>query len=669
MRLALVLLASVATSSVGAAYAQTPGQVEEDRPDVVIITGIGPARTSDELIAHTTALDANDVAERLAGGLGDTLAGLPGISSSAFAPGASRPIIRGLGEQRVQVLSNGIGIVDASTASPDHAVTADPLGVERIEILRGPAALAYGGGATGGVVNVIDGLIVERKPEKVFSGAVYGALTSADEGKQVAGRISGVMGDFVGVLNGSYLDAGDVEIPGFALSATAREEAILDGADPADFASGTLPNSAVENQAINAGLSWVGDNGFIGAAVRRLDQTYGTVAEETVFIDLEQTRYDIRGGLNFDGGWLESIVASGSTVDYAHTEFEGPGEPGTEFTNEGWEARLEARHASLGGFEGTVGIQASDRDFAANGDESVISPTTTQQTGLFFFENYDRGEWGLEGGLRYDTVDVENVFGGKRSFEPWNASFGAHMHVGEHVFLGASIAATERAPTDLELFADGPHLATAQFLVGDSTLDTEKGVNLELTARWEDDAFNIAGTIYRYDFDRFIYLEDTGLVEPGEEDDLPIFNYVEAGAELNGFELQADAELGSAFGIDWKIDGSADFVRAKLNSGENLPLIPPLTINAGLEGQMSGVTARIEAQYAAEQDDVAPFETPTDSYTTLDARIGFEVADGVRLLLEGRNLTDEEVRLHTSPLKEIAPQPGRNFRVALRAEF
>ena len=243
------------------------------------------------------------------------------------------------------------------------------------------------------------------------------------------------------------------------------------------------------------------------------------------------------------------------------------------------------------------------------------------------------------------------------------------MHVGEHIFLGASIAATERAPTDLELFADGPHLATAQFLVGDSTLDTEKGVNLELTARWEDDAFNIAGTIYRYDFDRFIYLEDTGLVEPGEEDDLPIFNYVEAGAELNGFELQADAELGSAFGIDWKIDGSADFVRAKLNSGENLPLIPPLTINAGLEGEMSGVTARIEAQYAAEQDDVAPFETPTDSYTTLDARVGFEVADGVRLLLEGRNLTDEEVRLHTSPLKEIAPQPGRNFRVALRAEF
>lgn len=676
MRLASRLFVSVAIAAiiVPAAFAQTapdapPDDAADSGGDVVIVTGIGPARASDELIANTTSLDAEALTDRLSGGLGDTLAGLPGISSSAFGPGASRPIIRGLGAERVQVLANGIGVVDASAASPDHATTSDPLGAERIEILRGPASLAYGGGATGGVVNVIDGLIVESKPDQNFSGSLYGALTSADEGKQVAGRVTGVWGDFVGVINGSQLTTSDVDIPGFALTPAARAEAMLDGVDPATFANGTLPNSAVDTRSISAGLTWVGDNAFLGGAVRQLDNEYGTVAEPDVFIELNQTRYDVRGGLKFDDSWLKSIIASGSHVEYEHTEFEGPGQPGTVFTNEGWEARLEAQHASLAGFEGSIGVQSSEHDFEAIGDESVIGPTNSKQTGVFIYETLDQGDWGLEGGLRYDSAAVDNIVGGERSFEPWNASFGAHVHLGDHVFLGASVATTERAPTDLELFANGPHLATAQFLVGDSAINTEKGINTELTARWEDDDFNVSGSVYRFDFDRFTYLRDTGAVDTGTGEDLPVFQYTQAGATFTGFELQADAKLGSAFGIDWKTDGSADFVRAELDSGGNLPLIPPMTVNAGVEGEFNGVTGRIQAQYAASQDDNASFERPTDSYTTIDARLGFDIADGVHLILEGKNLTDEEVRLHTSPLKEIAPMTGRNFRVAVRADF
>jgi iron complex outermembrane receptor protein len=363
------------------------------------------------------------------------------------------------------------------------------------------------------------------------------------------------------------------------------------------------------------------------------------------------------------------VKASGSVVDYEHTEFEGPGEPGTKFTNEGWEARIEAGHAPIGLLEGSVGLQASKKDFAAVGDEALIGPTRTKATGVFAFETYDAGDWGVEGGLRFDDVDIDNIDAGQRTFEAWNASFGAHMHVGGHIFLGASIARTGRAPTDIELFANGPHPATGQFEVGADTLGVEKGVNSELSLRWEDDAFNVSGSLYRFDFDSFVYLEDTGTVFSDPEGDLPIFQYVQAGAVFTGFELQADAQLGSALGVDWKWDGSADFVRAKLDAGGNLPLIPPLTVNTGVEGKMNGVTGRLEAQYAAEQDDVAAFETPTDSYLTVDARLGFEVADGVRLMLEARNLTDEEVRVHASPLKEIAPMTGRNFRVALRAEF
>ncbi|HEX5005741.1 MAG TPA: TonB-dependent receptor, partial [Hyphomonadaceae bacterium] len=403
------------------------------------------------------------------------------------------------------------------------------------------------------------------------------------------------------------------------------------------------------------------------------ENRYGIVAEGEAFIDMEQTRYDLRGGINFDGP-IKSLRASGSTVDYTHTEFEAPGEPGTVFTNEGWEGRVELGHASFAGLEGSVGIQATDRDFAAEGDEALIGRTRTKQTGVFLFETYDQGEWGLEGGLRYDDVELDNVDNGQRTFDAWNASFGAHMHIGDHIFLGASVARTERAPTDLELFADGPHPATGQFEVGDSALGTEEGVNLELSARWEGDAFNISGSVYRFDFDSFIYLEDTGLIDPGEDaldlaDDLPVFQYVQAGAAFTGAEASADAELGSAFGVDWKADGSIDFVRARLDAGGNLPLIPPMTINAGIEGERGVFSGRLQAQYGAEQDDVAAFETPTDDYLTFDARFGIDLTDNVHLMFEGRNLSDEEVRVHASPLKDIAPLAGRNFRIALRAEF
>lgn len=677
MRLATRLAMGVAfvALSVPAAFAQADPPAESAPPaadapdaerDIVVVTGVGPARTSDELIASTTVLSTEEVTDRLAGGLGDTLAGLPGVSSTAFGPGASRPIIRGLGAERVQVLANGIGVIDASAASPDHAVSSDPLGAERIEILRGPASLAYGGGAIGGVVNVIDGLIREDLPSEAFSGAVYGALSSADEGKQVAGRVVGAMGDFVGVLNGSWLDAKDIDIPGYALSASARQEAINNGADPADFANGTLPNSAVENKSLSGGLTWVGDGAFLGGAVRRAENRYGIVAEDEAFIDMEQTRYDLRGGISFDGP-IKSVKASGSVVDYEHTEFEAPGEPGTKFTNEGWEARIEAAHEPVDLLDGSFGVQASHKDFAAIGDEALIGPTTTDATGVYVYETWDAGEWGVEGGLRFDNTDIDNIDFGKRGFDTWNASFGGHVHLGPHLFLGASLASTQRAPTDLELFAEGPHPATAQYEVGDDTLGVEKGVNTEVSLRWEDDAFNISGSVYRFDFDSFVYLEDTGAVDPGSA--LPVFQYVQAGATFTGFELQADTQLGNAFGVDWKVDGSADFVRARLDAGGNLPLIPPLTVNAGIEGEMNGVTGRISAQYAAKQDDIAAFETPTDSYFTVDARLGIEIADGVKLMLEGRNLTDEEVRLHASPLKDIAPMTGRNFRIAIRAEF
>lgn len=693
---ALMAHPAFAQAPVAAAPPEQPSDEAETRGDVVVITGIGPARTSDELIASTTVLDQGDIVARLSGGLGDTLQGLPGISSTAFGPGASRPIIRGLGAERVQVLTNGIGVIDASAASPDHAVTGDPLGAERIEILRGPATLAYGGGAAGGVVNVIDGLIVEEAPSDDFSASAYAGYTTVDEGKTAAARVTGVSGPLVGVLSWTGRESGDIEIPGFAESARLRALEEEEGEAHEEHEVGTLENSGVESQSISGGLSLVGDDGFIGVAVRRQENKYGIVggheheeaAPETSplamtmktaditlaavgdtpdlpFIDMEQTRVDLRGGWNFANGPFERVTGSLSVVDYQHTEFEGPGVPGTVFTNEGYEARIEAQHAEWMGLEGSIGWQASSRDFGAVGDEAFVTPTVTDQAGLFVFETWEQGDWGLEGGLRLDRVRVDNASYGSREFDTLNASFGAHGHVTENLFLGATINSTERAPTDVELFANGPHLATQQFEQGDATLDTERGVSLEASARWEAGPLQIGASLYTFAFDSFIYLTPTG----AEEDELPVFLATQAGADFTGAELTASYDFGDVFGAAWTVDGAFDVVRGELDGGGDLPRIPPTSAMLGLSADAGFATARLEARWADEQDRVAAFELPTDGFTVIDLRTSWVLTPNLDLIVEGVNLTDEEIRYHASPLKDLAPVAGRSFRIGLRAEF
>lgn len=664
--------------------------LQKDGGDVVVITGIGPARTADELIASTTVLDDTAIIERLGGGLGDTLAGVPGVSSTAFGPGASRPVIRGLGAERVQVLINGIGVIDASSASPDHAVTGDPLGAERIEILRGPATLAYGGGAAGGVVNVIDGLIVEELPDAPFSATGYAGHTSVDDGNTLAARGVGTAGDVVGVLSWTRREGSDLEIPGLAESAAlrAQEEA---GGEAHEQVSGTLENSGVESQAFSGGLSFVGDSGFIGVAVRRLENKYGVVGghaheeepapaglgplamgvaavgetPEAPFIDMAQTRYDVRGGWRFRDGFLDRVTGSLSLVDYEHTEFEGPGEPGTRFTNEGHEGRLEAQHVNLGGWVGSIGVQTSRRDFRAVGDEAFVTPTVTDQHGVFVFETYEIGDWGIEGGLRYDRVMVDNAINGKETFDTVNASFGMHGHVTENLFLGATVSRTERAPNDVELFADGPHLATQQYEIGNPQLGTERGVSLEGSARWEAGPLAIGGSLYRFAFEDFIYLSPTG----AELDGLPVFATLQGDATFTGGEITASYAIGEAFGANWTIDGAADAVRAKLDDGGDLPRIPPLSAMAGVEADAGFVKARLEVRWADRQDRVADFELPTDGWTAVDLRTTWRLSPGVELIVDGANLTDEEIRYHASPLKDLAPMAGRGLRIGLKAGF
>jgi iron complex outermembrane receptor protein len=672
-----------------AAQDTPPTQQDDIRiEERVVITMPGPSREADELIGNAAVINRDEILDRLEPSLGDTLAKQPGIASTYFGPAASRPVVRGLGAERVLVLTNSLGVIDASAASPDHQVTGDGIDATRIEILRGPAALAYGGQAIGGVVNVIDGLIAETVPDAPTADGLA-AYTSVNEGTQLAARGQAPVGSVVFTASASQRDAEELSIPGFSESNALRAEEGFP-----DEEQGTLENSYLETDALAGGVSWVGDAGFIGVSVRQSNALYGLPGahgheeeeeeeeghdeeeheeeEEAPFIDLSQTRYDIRGGLHFHGQTIDRVSAAVSIVDYDHTEFEGPGEPGTVFETTGHEARIEATHNPIMGLEGTVGLQHSFKKLGAAGDEAFITPTKTERLGVFLYEVLKLdNDIGIEGGLRFDNSRLDNAIQGERSFDALSGSIGVHRHINDTLFLGGQISYTERAPSDTELFANGPHLATSQFEIGDSTLDIESGLNFEGVIRADFDNASIGLNAFVTRFDNFIYLAPRG----DEEDELPVFVFTADDADFQGFELYGNYETSGWMNALWTMTASLDLVNAELGNGENVPYVPPVTVQLGADAEWTRWSVGASATLAADQDDPGAGILPTDGYTLVDLRASYNLGGldprlgNSKLFVEARNIGDTEARAATSVLKDVAPLPGQNIRAGIRVSF
>lgn len=699
MKCKLFAVAMAGQLVVGAVQAQSgPDEVRVESP--IIVTAPGPDRSAAELVGNATSITRDDILEVLSSTLGDTLDREPGVATTFFGQGASRPVLRGLGAERVQVLTNGIGVIDASAASPDHQVGSDGIDAEKIEILRGPAALVYGGQAIGGVVNVIDGLIAEDVPDEPMSGDLFSAYNSVNEGVELAGRGQFAAGPFVLTLSASQRDLSDYEIPGFAesslLHALEEHDAHEEEGEHEEEAYGLVENSYLETQTLSAGVSWVGEGGFLGVAIRQKTAEYGLpghehheheehedeahTEEESPFIDLEQTRIDVRGGVAVNNGFLTDVTGSLAIIDYGHAEYEAPGEVGTQYMSEGVEGRGEFDHA-FAAFAGAVGVQYLDKKFNALGDEAFISATDTQSLGLFLYETmeWDNGA-GLEGGLRYENIAYENVNSGEADFDLLSASLGLHAHTDRGVFLGGQLSYAERAPSESELFAFGAHLATEQYEVGDPTLGKESGLNLEGTVRWRGDNGGIGISIFVTEFSDFTYLTPGQALIGGalvdEEDELPVFRFVQDDARFFGGEVYADYRiLDGALGADWSFDASRDLVRAELDAGGNVPFIPPMTLNASATANWDVWELGAAVTDADNQSYAGAGQLETDGYATLDLRAEYALSglgigkEGAIAFIEARNVTDEEVRHATSVLKDVSPALGQNIRAGVRLVF
>jgi iron complex outermembrane receptor protein len=675
-RLALALAAAIALPAAAAppapgiaadaasSAASTPAGAQDDRHvkdlDSVVVTASPLPDTAENLIRPVEVLAGARLDEAKSNSLGDTVNKLPGVQSSYFGPGVGRPIIRGFDGARVQVLSDGLGSGDVSTVSVDHAVTIEPFLADQIEVLKGPATLLYGSGAIGGVVNVVDGRIAEKPLAATVAGRAEWRRNSVNDGTTAMARVdaSGADGTLVLHADAVYRDEGDYAIPGGWRQA----------------------NSFIDTKSGAIGISRGGAQGFAGVAVSRFEDAYGNPAEpgdavageRGVSLRMKQDRVEAKAGLERDFGPFDGLRTSFARTDYEHVEYEGD-EVGTRFLNNATEGRAELTHRALAGWTGAIGLHGTDRTFEALGEEAFVPRTHTRGLGLFVTEQRKWDALQLDLGARMDRIGTDTATGASRDFRPLSLSAGVAWTINPAWRLSANLDRAERAPGEEELFADGPHVATLSYEIGDAGLRKERANGAELGLHFHGDRVDAKLAAYRTRFDDFIYLADTGLTADSDGGQLPVRRWSQADARFRGIEGEVQVRLvdADAGRLDARLFG--DRVRATLDDGRGLPRIAPARLGAELRWRGSGAfRGSLGATHTYRQDDVAPGESPTPGYTLVDAHFAYHVDRGAASLeffVDGANLTNETARVHTSFLKDRVVLAGRGVSTGVRIFF
>ncbi len=681
-----------------------PAPAAAPQRDIIVTAPV--ERSEADVLQGTSVLTGAELTRELRPTIGETLARQPGVSATSFGPNASRPILRGFQGERIRVLTDGIGSIDVSNTSVDHAVIIDPLLAERIEVLRGPSALLFGSSAVGGVVNVIDTRIPRTVPAngyRVNGIANYGSAANERSGG-AAGDVA-VGEHLVLHADGSYLKSDDLRTgKGYLLSAPARAAALSqvglpqDTDEPIDFAANAglrnkLPNSASETWTAGVGAAIITDTGNLGVSYSHYDSLYGVPVryatavgqeQEAPRLDVVQNRFDVRGEVQTGGGFLDRIRFRAGQASYRHFELEEDNSVGTAFYNKGLEGRLELVQANRGGWQGASGVQYFNRIFNVVGDEAFLPKNETNQTGLFTLQQYSNGPIRLEGGVRYEHTDLAartpdddlRFFRGGRQFDAVSGSIGGSYGVTDGVRLGVNLSRTERAPSAEELFANGGHAGTQAYELGSPDFRLEKSWGLEGTLHAHGNGFSFDASAYYNWFSNYISENqvaqpvcDAAAAPSNRTVELPCFQYQQADARYYGFEANASVRVAQIGGYVINADALGDYVRASIVDDGPVPRIPPMRVLGGIEAQGDTANARLEVEHVFDQNRIAAFETQTNDYTMVNASIGFSPFgkdNKTSILLSANNIFDVVARRHASFLKDFAPLAGRDFRATLR---
>ena len=666
----VLVLAALFTPSV---YAADAAQI--DLP-ALAVTGNPLGVGSDELVVPVSVLNGRELSLRREGTIGETLNGIPGVTATQFGPNASRPVIRGLDGERVRIMQNGIGILDASSLSFDHAVGVDPLIIEQIDVVRGPAALLYGGSAVGGVVNAIDHRIPKEQLKGITGRAEtrFGGPENTRNGAMVVDVGNGQFAIHADVYSRK---TDDLDIDGYAVS---RRKSETDGTPREN--RGKLVNSSAEGDGGALGAALTFENGYVGASFSTLNNNYGVVAEEAVRIDMKSDRWDIASEFTgLENNLINRVKFRMAHTDYEHRELED-GEVGTTFLNHGIEGSVEAGHTKINlgnglALNGVVGFQFNNTNFEALGEEAFVPGVNTQNKALYMYEELPIGEKlqhkiTFGGRLGHATVDSKDNInfgaGQNNSFNPNSVALGGLYSINQNWSLTSNLSHNERAPSYFELYANGAHVATGQFEVGNTNFKEEKSNGVDAQIRWKDakNAFSLGAYYTR--FSNFIGLFETGnLIGPvGEE--LPEAQFRAVPAVFKGLEFEGKVGLTDQLTLNLR----GDYAHAKeKRTNDYLPRIAPLRLGAGLQYQLNSFSAKLDVLRAFKQDNTADNELATDGYTNVSALVAYKLPTKLNLELfaKANNLLNDEIREHASFLKDIAPAGERSLMIGLRSDF
>jgi iron complex outermembrane receptor protein len=652
-----------------------------DHIDSVIVT-VPFSKPQDQSAVPVTVVGGDELQQRAAGTIGATLDSSPGLTSASFGPGVGQPVIRGQNGPRVQTLINGTASADASGVSADHAVTVEPMLAESIEVLRGPGTLLYGGGAIGGIVNVIDNRIPQKMPERT-QGAVEFRHDSVDDANTSVVKLDGGSGQLAFHIDGVYREWNNIDIPGLAFNRDAMST---------QFSSDKyIANTDGRNHTVTGGLSWIADDGYLGFSVSDMKNNYGIPLDADaagdsangVHIDMKQKRYDVAGEKRDINDAIDVLRWHLTYSDYQHQEIGNTGDIGTTFTNKTWENRLELQHAPLGGWNGVIGLQLKRSDFAAIGEESFIPESIGKSGGLFVLENYQIDAITYQLGARYDrdSIDPDNSAAldvlSNKTFNNIAGSASALWAIDANWNLGLALSRSQRAPTVEELFSNvtnAPgdliaHDATHAIEVGNTDLKQETSRNIDLTLHYKGDNAHGYVTYFHNNFHNFIALIDSGLEQAGT----PIMNYQQRDARFDGIEAELNLPLGENIGGKWSVDLYGDRTRGEFSNGDNVPRLPPLRVGTRLNFDRGPLSAYAGVLHAAAQNHPGDFETDTDGYNRVDAGISYQFKSsdtlGALVFVRATNLTNQTIRNSVSLLKDVAPEPGRSIETGVRFTF
>lgn len=685
-------------------WAQIPAQVDSDTELSPITVTADPfaRRNPVEASQASSVLRDEDLQRARSNTLGDTLAQQPGVHNADFAAGAGRPVIRGLGGPRIKILDGGSSVADASALSPDHNVAIEPFRAQQIEILKGPASLLYGSGAIGGVINVVSDLVPTR-PEEHWHGAFGLGGHSVNDDRAAWGHLGTGFGPWALHIDGLDRQTRDYRIPGPADADEAGQHA----------GSGRVDNSATDTQSYGLGLSFTGEQGYLGLGISRYTTRYGVPghahghdehedehddphehAEDTaagVAIDMRQTRAIVRGGWHSNSGPIRRLRGHVSVSRYEHQEIEpvdahegsdehtAAGQHGTLFENDSSELRLEATHQSWHDWQGVFGLQAQLSDFSARGEEAVVPPVDTRSLGFFLLEERMLGAHRLSLGGRLEQVDHQPQGFHHGRYNLLNLSSSLHFELPHQQHLRLGLTRAQRAPAVQELYSNGAHLASGTYDRGNGELDSETALHLDLGWSLQGQHWTASVDLFHTDFQDFIFAGEIDadqdgqadrFVEAGEEADegLLIVQYQQSDARFWGGEAQVKYHLSPQH----RLGLFGDLVRASKANGGTLPRTPGDRLGVSYDYTAGPLDAGIKLTRVMRPSRLAALETPTDGYTLLSADVSWILATAqgdITLSLRGRNLLDKQARNHVSFLKNLAPLPGRNLGLSVEYTF